>query len=85
MTDSRNKLILPTEFKLCATCSYWDGGRQYDADLGVVVVEPYCQGECLVQSACLQGLTDVKQMSGCQWESLEDDNALAHPDEPAAS
>ena len=71
------KLILPTEVKVCATCSYWDGDRQVDAEMKVVVVADDCQGECLVQEAAKPGLHDVRAECSCMWEDLE-------PDEPAA-
>jgi hypothetical protein len=32
------KLILPNEVKVCATCTYWDGERQVDDDMKLVVV-----------------------------------------------
>lgn len=69
------KLILPTEVKVCATCSYWDGERQVDADMKVVVVTEKCQGVCLVQDVDKPGLHDVRQERSCLWEDLE-------PDEP---
>jgi len=70
------KLILPTEVKVCATCSYWDGERQVDEEMKLVVVSDECQGECLVQGACKPGLHDVRAECDCIWEDLE-------PDEPA--
>ncbi len=70
------KLILPTEVKVCATCSYWDGERQVDAEMKLVVVSDECQGECLVQESCKPGLHDARKECDCIWEDLE-------PDEPA--
>ncbi len=67
------KLILPTEVKVCATCSYWDGERQVDADMKLVVVAEDCQGECLVQEVVKPGLHDVRKECGCLWEDLEPD------------
>ncbi len=32
------KLILPAEVKVCATCCYWDGERHVDTEMQVVVV-----------------------------------------------
>ncbi|OMG53623.1 hypothetical protein BJN45_09290 [Azonexus hydrophilus] len=69
------KLILPTEVKVCATCSYWDGERQVDAEMKLVVVSDECQGECLVQEASKPGLHDVRKECDCLWEDLEPDEA----------
>lgn len=69
------KLILPTEVKVCATCSYWDGERQVDAEMKLVVVSAECQGECLVQEASKPGLHDVRKECDCIWEDLEPDEA----------
>ena len=69
------KLILPTEVKVCATCSYWDGERRVDADMKLVVVDEECQGECLVQGKEKPGLHDVRQEHSCLWEDLEPDAA----------
>lgn len=71
------KMILPTEVKVCATCSYWDGERQVDADMKLVVVEEACVGECLVQEVDKPGIQDVRNECDCMWEDLE-------PDDPAA-
>jgi len=70
------KLILPNEVKVCATCSYWDGERQVDAEMKVVVVSDECRGECLVQETPKPGLHDVRGEHTCIWEDLD-------PDEPA--
>lgn len=67
------KLILPTEVKVCATCSYWDGERQVDADMKLVVVAEDCQGECLVQEISKPALQDVRKECSCIWEDLEPD------------
>ena len=68
------KLILPAEVKICATCSYLDGERKVDPELGVVVVEDGCKGECLVQSKCCQGLNDeFEWRDDCLWEHLAPD------------
>jgi hypothetical protein len=69
------KLILPTEVKVCATCSYWDGERQVDAEMKLVVVSGECQGECLVQEKAKPGLHDVRDECNCIWEDLEPDEA----------
>ncbi|WP_295483849.1 hypothetical protein [Accumulibacter sp.] len=72
------KLILPTEVKVCATCSYWDGERKVDSELRVVVVNDSCAGECLVQTKPSHGLNDVRrETENCVWEHLA-------PDDPAA-
>lgn len=73
------KLILPTEVKVCATCSYWDGERQVDAEMQVVVVAESSQGECLVQEAEKPGLHDVRHECSCLWENLDPDTP-AKPD-----
>lgn len=88
------KLILPIEVKVCATCSYWDGERQVDPDMKVVVVSSECQGNCLVQEADKPGLHDVRRECDCLWEDLEPDNvvepggagaSVAEPEKPAAA
>ncbi len=70
------KLILPTEAKVCATCSYWDGERNIDSDMKVVVVSVDCKGECLVQTVQKRGLNDVRSECDCMWEDLEPDDAV---------
>ncbi|MCL2345068.1 MAG: hypothetical protein FWC58_04350 [Desulfobulbus sp.] len=70
------KLILPAEVKICATCSYWDGERRVDADMNVVVIgDAACLGECLVQGRAKPGLHDVRQECECIWEDLEPDDS----------
>ena len=69
------KLILPTEVKICATCSYWDGERRVDDDMRVVVVGDECMGECLVQGEAKPGLHDVRKEHACIWEDLQPDDA----------
>lgn len=69
------KLILPTEVKVCATCSYWDGERRVDEELSVVVVDEECSGECLVQERPFEGLNDVRRVPDCAWEPLEADRS----------
>ena len=75
------KLILPTEVKVCATCSYWDGERQVDSEMKLVVVSEKCAGECLVQEKNKLGLHDVRQERTCLWEDLEPDTP---PEDKAA-
>lgn len=67
------KLILPAEVKVCATCSYWDGERQVDEELALVVVPEEVHGECLLHGDQCNGLSDVRTMQNCAWESLESD------------
>ncbi len=68
------KLILPAEIKVCATCSFWDGERKVDPELRVVVIEDSCEGECLVQGKCCQGLNDEAEwQNDCLWEHLAPD------------
>lgn len=69
------KLILPSEVKVCATCSYWDGERSVDPDMKVVVVDGDVEGECLVHAQKIQALWDTRQDPDCLWEDL-------NPDEP---
>jgi hypothetical protein len=71
------KLILPSEVKVCATCSYWDGERSVDPDIKVVVVDSEVEGECLVHAQKMQALWDTRQDPDCLWEDL-------NPDEPAS-
>lgn len=71
-----DKLILPTEVKVCATCSYWDGERHVDADMKLVVVSETCHGHCLVQDKSKPGLHDVRQECSCIWEDLEPDEIV---------
>lgn len=68
------KLILPTEVKICATCSYWDGERRVDEDMKLVVVDGECLGECLVQGQDKPALHDVRKECACIWEDLEVDS-----------
>lgn len=72
------KIILPTEVKVCATCSYWDGDRIVDPEVKVVVVADSCQGECLAQEKMVPGLHDSRLEHDCLWEHLA-------PDEPGDS
>ncbi|MDR2614376.1 MAG: hypothetical protein LBC91_03530 [Candidatus Accumulibacter sp.] len=68
------KLILPAELKLCATCSFWDGDRKLDSELAVVVVDANCRGKCLAENECRQGLNDeFEWRDDCLWESLVPD------------
>ena len=67
------KLIIPSEVKVCATCSYWDGERQVDEELNLVVVSEECRGECLVREEHCDGLNDVRAVHECAWESLDAD------------
>ena len=70
---AEGKLIIPAEIKICATCSYWDGDRQVDHEVGVVVVDASCKGECLVKEETRESLHDVRQECGCLWEDLSPD------------
>lgn len=70
------KLILPAEIKVCATCSYWDGERHVDAEMKVVVVTDECEGECLVTESCKSALNDSRSECACLWEDLEADLPL---------
>lgn len=72
------KLILPAEVKVCATCSYWDGERQVDHEMRVVVVDQACEGECLAQEKSRNALNDVRGEHHCIWEDIEAEG-LAQP------
>ena len=69
------KLILPSEVKVCGTCRYWDGARSVDPDVHVVVVDENVEGECLVHAQQMSALWDTRQDKDCLWEGLD-------PDEP---
>lgn len=77
------KLILPNEIQVCATCSYWDGDRKVDAEVGVVVVDDNCKGECLVRETPLPALRPKGHDVDCAWEHLEGEEADGAA-EPAA-
>ena len=82
------KLILPTELKVCATCSYWDGERAVDRDVQVVVVSKCVQGECLVHAQDTPALWDTRQDKDCLWENISPDDELepaVPPTSPDAS
>lgn len=70
------KLILPAEVRVCATCSYWDGERQVDTEMKLIVVARNCQGECLAQAVHKHGITDVRSECDCMWEDLEPDDVV---------
>jgi hypothetical protein len=74
------KLILPAEVKVCATCTYWDGERQVDDEMKVVVVARECKGICLAKEIDKPGLHDIRCEDACIWEDLEPDE---RPDEKA--
>lgn len=78
------KLIVPTEVKVCATCSYWDGERRVDPEMQVVVVSLSCQGECLAQEEQKPGLLDAPRHDDtCIWEDLSPDGSDGTPFAPA--
>ena len=79
------KLIIPAEVKVCATCSYWDGSRRVDDEIGVVVVDECERGECLVKGEDRAGLTDTRQECDCMWEDLSADPEDAEPDSDGIS
>ena len=81
-------LILPTEVKVCATCSYWDGERTVDREVQVVVVNDCCEGECLVHAQQMPALWDTRQDCECLWEDLSPDESAdgaINPDAKDAS
>ena len=67
------KVILPNEVKVCATCTYWDGERQVDDDMKLVVVLADGVGECLVTGLEKAALQDSRKVCVCLWEDLEPD------------
>jgi hypothetical protein len=73
------KLIIPAEFKVCGTCSYWDGERRVDEEVGLVVVDEEGKGECLVTSEDRAALQDVRQECDCLWEDLRGDPVEGEP------
>jgi hypothetical protein len=74
------KLIIPAEVKVCATCTYWDGKRRVDEEIGVVVVSENCHGECLIKGGDRHGLVDTRVERECMWDGLwPDDAPLAAP------
>jgi hypothetical protein len=78
------KLIIPAEVKVCATCSYWDGERRVDQEVGVVVVTERCHGECLIKGDDRQGLLDTRVERECMWEGLWPDDAQPASDSGAS-
>lgn len=71
----KRKLILPTEVKVCATCSYWDGARKVDDELSLVVVVENCEGECLVRERSCGSLDGMRRTGDeCSWEHLAPDD-----------
>ena len=73
------KLIIPAEIKVCATCSYWDGERQVDTEMKLVVVSEECTGECLAQGHQKSSLNDSSKDKSCIWEDLEPDAPVQEP------
>lgn len=67
------KLILPTEVKVCATCSFWDGERFIDTEMNVVVVADDCKGECLVTESSKSCLHHTSSDHDCLWEGVTPD------------
>ena len=68
------KLILPSELRVCATCTYWDGLRSVDEELRVVVVCDCCEGECLVRQVPMPALRAVHRDAGCLWDAVPADD-----------
>jgi hypothetical protein len=67
------KLIIPAEFKVCATCTYWDGERRVDEEINVVVFDDAAKGECLVTAEDFPALHMVRHDCDCLWEELRGD------------
>lgn len=70
-------VIIPTEMKVCATCSFWDGDRRVDEEVGIVVVSESCAGECLVKESQRDGLHSTRNECDCAWEHLAPDHEPA--------
>ncbi len=66
------KLILPAEAKVCATCSFWDGERVVDGEVGVVTVDEDACGECLVREIGKPALL-ARTDPNCAWEHMAPD------------
>jgi hypothetical protein len=81
---SDNKLILPAELKVCATCPYWAGERSVDDDVRLVVVNECSRGECLVRERPMPALRAVAHHQDCLWDVLEGDKPASDelPAEP---
>lgn len=69
------KLILPTEVRVCATCSFWDGERAIDEEVNVVVVADDCHGECLVTESKKSCLNHSSSEAACLWEEITPDES----------
>ena len=68
------KLIIPAEIKICATCSYWDGERKIDPKLGLVIVSDDSEGDCLPQSKKCRAINnEFHWQEDCLWEHLAPD------------
>jgi len=77
------KLILPTEIKVCATCSFWDGERKIDPETKVVVIDEECSGQCLVTETGKPALNHFSSDHECLWEDLEPDQPIQDQDKAA--
>lgn len=82
---TERKLILPTEVKVCATCTYWDGERNIDEEMRVVVVTETCTGECLVSESQTSALATGTPHCECLWDDLEGEAVTPEPEKKAAS
>ena len=78
------KLILPAESKVCATCSFWDGERRVDEEVGVVVIDDGVEGVCLVHDEELPATMLSRVDPTCAWEPLEADAIPALPEDENA-
>ncbi|HET9699431.1 MAG TPA: hypothetical protein VFP70_00765 [Burkholderiales bacterium] len=65
-----DKLILPLELQVCATCSFWDGERQVDDDARLVVVKHTCSGECLLRGQHTPCTLTSQRLNVCDWDPL---------------
>lgn len=73
MDQDRKIIIIPTEIRVCATCSYWDGPRKVDEETRVVVVGHTCAGECLVRGHDTACGIPADHLRDCAWEPIASD------------
>lgn len=77
-----DKLILPLELQVCATCSFWDGERRVDEDARLVVVRHTCSGECLLRGQHTPCTLTGEGLKVCHWEPLPEADP---PDTPSGA
>lgn len=70
-----DKIILPCELRVCATCSFWDGERRVDSDARLVVVAEACSGECMLRGQATPCTLSGRGLNVCDWEPLPEAEA----------